>query len=221
MPAICLIRVITAGDLPDSPLIRAIPQRSLKAHNHPPHHRPARPTRTSRWLLSSAAAYETAHQAQETRSVRLRRPPSFPSVQRELRLLYQPRARALIPTTANSARACLSEPRRVSSRPFDVRVRALLRAAVAWSRSSPPRRCCAHHRPRMLNHRRVVVLLSAVLVVCTSMMQVTAGMTPRRGHRSGLQSKDSARGGRRAPCSVCVKGEGPPYHGGVKGMVLL
>ena len=40
MPAICLIRVVTSGDLPDSPLIRAIPQRSLSTQPPaPPAHR--------------------------------------------------------------------------------------------------------------------------------------------------------------------------------------
>ena len=39
---------------------------------------------------------------------------------------------------------------------------------------------------RAESRRGVVVMLSAVLVVGTSMMQVTSGMTPRGGHRSGF-----------------------------------
>ena len=73
------------------------------------------------------------------------------------------RAACSHPNSQQRTRACLSEPLRLSSRPFDVRVRAPLRAAVAWWRSSLPasaarrarRRCCAHHPPRMPNHRRV------------------------------------------------------------------
>ena len=152
MPAICLIRVITSGDLPDSPLIRAriraIPQRSLSTQP------PAPP----------------AHREAAAKRSRIRnRPPSArnplgPFAPTAVLSVCAKGAPSPLPTTRacshpnNSqqrARACLSEPRRVSSRPFDVRVRALLRAAVAWSRSSPPRRCCAHHPPRMLNHRRV------------------------------------------------------------------
>ena len=64
------------------------------------------------------------------------------------------RAACSHPNSQQRTRACLSEPLRLSSRPFDVRVRAPLRAAVAWWRSSPPasaarrarRFCCAHHR---------------------------------------------------------------------------
>ena len=41
------------------------------------------------------------------------------------------------------------------------------------------------HELRRLGHL-FVVMLSAVLVVCTSMMQVTSGMTPKRGCRSGF-----------------------------------
>ena len=37
-------------------------------------------------------------------------------------------------------------------------------------------------------------MLSAVLVVWASMLQVTSGMTPRRGHISGFASKHSAEG---------------------------
>ena len=52
---------------------------------------------------------------------------------------------------------------------------------------------------RVESRRGVVdlVLLSAVLVMCTTMMQVISGMTPRRGSsvRAVLQSKDSARSG--------------------------
>ena len=48
------------------------------------------------------------------------------------------RAACSHPNSQQHTRACLSEPLRLSSRPFDVRVRAPLRAAVAWCRSSPP-----------------------------------------------------------------------------------
>ena len=48
------------------------------------------------------------------------------------------RAACSHPNSQQRTRACLSEPLRLSSRPFDVRVRAPLRAAVAWCRSSPP-----------------------------------------------------------------------------------
>ena len=125
MPAICLIRVITAGNLPDSPLIRAIPQRSLSTQP------PAPP----------------AHREAAAKRSRIRnRPPSArnllgPFAPTAVLSVCAKGAPSPLPTTRacshpnNSqqrARACLSEPRRVSSRPFDVRVRALLRAAVAW-----------------------------------------------------------------------------------------
>ena len=155
MPAICLIRVITSGDLPDSPLIRAIPQRSLSTQ--PPAPPPPRPPHP-----------HTAMAVAKRSRIRNRPPsarnPLGPFAPTAVLSICAEGAPSPLPTTRacshlnNSqqrARACLSEPRRVSSRPFDVRVRALLRAAVAWSRSSPPRRCCAHHPPRMLNHRRV------------------------------------------------------------------
>ena len=48
------------------------------------------------------------------------------------------RAACSHPNSQQRTRACLSEPLRLSLRPFDVRVRAPLRAAVAWCRSSPP-----------------------------------------------------------------------------------
>ena len=48
------------------------------------------------------------------------------------------RAACSHPNSQQRMRACLSEPLRLSLRPFDVRVRAPLRAAVAWCRSSPP-----------------------------------------------------------------------------------
>ena len=70
---------------------------------------------------------------------------------------------------------------------------------------------------RVESRMGVVEVLSAGLVVYASMMQVTSGMTPRgfteQGHKRGL--------GCEGHHVVCVKGEGPPYHRGVKGKVLV
>ena len=130
--------------------------RAASAHNHPPHHRPARPTRTPRGCCQAQPHTKPPTKRKKpARSVCADRRPFRLCAKGAPSPLPTTRACSHPNNSQQRARACLSEPRRVSSRPFDVRVRALLRAAVAWSRSSPPRRCCAHHPPRMLNHRRV------------------------------------------------------------------
>jgi len=47
---------------------------------------------------------------------------------------------------------------------------------------------------RVESRRGVVVILSAVLVVCTSMMQVTSGMTQGRGFTEQGQRPRGAKG---------------------------